>query len=184
MSKTSMKRSSLGCGTHGDRTIAAGRPASHEVDIVISITLAVLSMVKSNKPCIPIPGDDPPTKHGLHPLVASEPQYSLPEQGTTYIPGSASISGLVKPRTFAQVVERMNPRAVRVYACSANLERLERAAALEERKGSSHRPDRAGAPTHRPRSPGERFADNAGALLISFTAAEPAWLDLETDTLP
>ena len=76
------------------------------------------------------------------------------------------------------------PGRARVYACPANLERLERAAALEERKGSSHRPDRAGAPTHRPRSPGERFADNAGALLISLTAAEPAWLDLETDTLP
>lgn len=156
-------------------------------------------------------------RHGLRPLVASEPQYSLAEQCTTYIPGSVSISGpaqraardwyagnrmpvipysslgsgffsgLLTPGTFEQVKERMNPTAVRVYACRANFERLERAAALADRKGASIAqvalaflltgPLNVFALTG-PRNRAE-FADNAGALQVSLSPAERAWLDLE-----
>ena len=159
-------------------------------------------------------------KHGLEPLVASEPQYSLAEQGAIYIPGSVSISGpahraarewyaesdmpvipysslgsgffsgLLKPGTFEQVNKRMNPTAVRVYACPANFERLERVAALAERKGASIAqialaflltgPLNVFALTG-PRNPAE-FLDNAAATEISLTPAERAWLDLEADT--
>ena len=89
-------------------------------------------------------------RHGLQPLVASQPQYSLAEQGTTYIPGSVTISGpehraarawyaanqmpvipysslgsgffsgTLRPGNFAQVKQIMNPTAVRVYACETN----------------------------------------------------------------
>ncbi|MDE0448159.1 MAG: aldo/keto reductase [Spirochaetaceae bacterium] len=161
-------------------------------------------------------------KRGLEPLVASEPQYSLAEQGAIYIPGSVSISGpahrnarewyagtgmpvipysslgsgffsgLLRPGTFDEVKERMNPTAVRVYACEANFERLERVATLAERMGASVAqialaflltgPLNVFALTG-PRSPAE-FADNTAALEITLTPAERAWLDLETDTAP
>ena len=161
-------------------------------------------------------------RHGLQPLVASEPQYSLAEQGAIYIPGSVSISGpahrgardwyaaagmpvipysslgsgffsgLLQPGTFEQVKEHMNPTAVRVYACPANFERLQRVAALAERKAASIAqialaflltgPLNVFALTG-PRSPAE-FADNAAALDIFLIPAERAWLDLETDTAP
>ena len=81
----------------------------------------------------------------------------------------------------------MNPTAVRVYACEANFERLERVAALAKRKGASIAqvalaflltgPLNVFALTG-PRSPAE-FADNAAALNITLTAAERAWLDLK-----
>ena len=106
-------------------------------------------------------------RHGLQPLAASQPQYSLAEQGAVYIPGSVTISGprqraarawyaanrmpvipysslgsgffggILRPGTFERVKEALNPTAVRVYACAPNFERLARVAALAERKGAS-----------------------------------------------
>ena len=106
-------------------------------------------------------------RHGLRPLAASQPQYSLAEQGAIYLPGSVTISGprqraardwyaanrmplipysslgsgffsgTLRPGNFEQVKEVMNPTALRVYACQPNFERLARVAALAERKGAS-----------------------------------------------
>jgi len=118
------------------------------------------------------------------------------ESGMPVIPysslGSGFFSGLLQPGTYEQVKERMNPTAVRVYACEANFERLERVAALAKRKGASIAqvalaflltgPLNVFALTG-PRRPAE-FADNAAALDITLTPAERAWLDLETATAP
>lgn len=81
-----------------------------------------------------------------------------------------------------------SPRRARLRL-PANFERLERAAALAERRGASIAqialaflltgPLNVFALTG-PRSPAE-FADSAGALEIALTPAERAWLDLETD---
>ena len=106
--------------------------------------------------------------------------------------GSGFSSGLLKPGTFEQVKKRMNPTSVRVYSCEANFKRLERVAALAERKDVSIAqvalaflltgPLNVFALTG-PRSPAE-FADNAAALDIALSPAERAWIDLETATAP
>lgn len=64
--------------------------------------------------------------------------------------GSGFFSRLLRPGTYELVKERLNPTAVRVYACEANFERLERVAAPGRTQGRQHRPGRAGVPAHRP----------------------------------